>query len=251
MRSYLIKNYGNKGNHHPLLKYIANIHQKERQKLISQIYKILQESNQQDGYNIKEKWEIEIQKIITNEDWHLSVKNIFDQIRSSYWQEFAWKLHLRLFRTPKIIAKYSKNASRGECWRECGEKWAHLTHILFDCAKITRFWKDVIKHIKEILGDKGNFQKENLLLGLLPRKMEKTEQYLFWILRVTAMKQITRNWKTIKEPNIEKWIESIEEIQQMERLTHRINYREEEYKKNGCFLRSTKLEKKGEVKNRE
>lgn len=192
------------------------------------MYKALQQCDQKGG-RIKEKWELDLQKTINDDEWFKSIKANFIHIRSPFWQEFAWKFHLRFFRTPLFISKYTKNKDMSVCWRKCGEKEVDYLHIFYSCPNMQKFWTEVKSTMKQVFGKEGSYEVENVLLGILPRKMKKEEQYLYWILRITALKQITRNWKTTKLSNIKSWFETIEKIQLMERLTYKLNNREAEF----------------------
>ena len=53
--------------------------------------------------------------------------------------------------------------------------------------------------------------------------MQSRDLYLLWILRITALKQITRCWKSSEQPRVDIWLEQIENMYLMEKLTYKIN----------------------------
>lgn len=122
------------GDLHPLLRYMVKTHQSHNLKnTTKQIYQILRESKKENLYYIKDKWEKELEITIPDDEWNQSFKDIFHYIRSPFWQEYAWKINIRYFRTPSTISKYMQNNS--SCWRECGENNVDHTHIFFTCKK--------------------------------------------------------------------------------------------------------------------
>lgn len=72
-------------------------------------------------YNIKTKWEIELDNKITEGDWKQSLKENLRTKQSPYWQQYAWKISMQYFITPGVSSKYNDLSSG--CWRSC-------THIL-------------------------------------------------------------------------------------------------------------------------
>ena len=211
----------NLGNLHPLLKYIIKSHERNDYKnTIGQLYQIFQENSSEDLDYIKDKWDKELRTTIQGNEWNRSFKDIFNYIRSPFWQEYAWKINIRYFQTPLSISKYTSDSS---CWRECGEKEADHTHIFLTCPKIQSFWTQILKIIEQIFKRNVNLENYNILLGIRPRDMQSRDLYLLWILRITALKQITRCWKSSEQPRVDIWLEQIENMYLMEKLTYKIN----------------------------
>ena len=52
------------------------------------------------------------------------------------------------------------------------------------------------------------------------------DQYLTKILLVAAKKSITRKWGKVNPPTQEQWLETVEEIFIMEKMTHRLRLQE-------------------------
>uniref|UniRef100_A0A8C6SKR5 Reverse transcriptase zinc-binding domain-containing protein n=1 Tax=Neogobius melanostomus TaxID=47308 RepID=A0A8C6SKR5_9GOBI len=136
------------------------------------LMKVLQESNQRCS-STKGKWEKELQVIIDEDDWYQISKSNFIHIRSPFWQEFAWKLQLRFFKTPHMISKFSKDKDTAACWRKCGEKEADYLHIFLTCPKIANFWNKVTSNIKQMIGNKVTYEEKHLLLGIPLKDLNK------------------------------------------------------------------------------
>lgn len=98
-----LRNYLNEKAHlkslkdlHPLIQYMAKKCQSEiTENVTGQIYKTIQEYESIDLYNIKDRWEQEMNKTISEEEWNLCLKDMNVHIKSPYWQEYAWKINVR------------------------------------------------------------------------------------------------------------------------------------------------------------
>lgn len=55
--------------------------------------------------DIKEKWELEMNTIITDKQWEASCSQGHRVTSSPNWKEFGWKIKMRYFRTPFIASK--------------------------------------------------------------------------------------------------------------------------------------------------
>lgn len=239
-----LRNYLNEKAHlksltdlHILIQYMAKKCQSENTKhLTGQIYNILQECGAEKLDHIKEKWELDLNKTISEEEWNQCLEHINVYTRSPYWQEYAWKMTIRYFLTPSIMAKYAQTNT--SCWRECGVNNADYTHIFYSCNKLNKYWQAVQHLMREKLSKDVSIQNHNAILGIRPRGLEKEHLHLFWVFRITALKQITRNWKKVEPPTTDMWLESIEEMRSMEKITYRINNKENVYDKKWSLYKS-------------
>lgn len=146
-------------------------------------------------------------------------KNVFCYVKSPYWQEYVWKILVRFLRTPLKISKYINQTQY--CWRECGECNVDLAHVLYTCSKIQPYWVSVLELMKQICGQNTNFEPLHAMLGIQPKGLNKENYYIFWVLRTTAIKQITRGWKKTDPPRLDKWIEAVEKHEN-EIITHKM-----------------------------
>ena len=110
-------------------------------------------------------------------------------------------------------------AAGAGCWRECGENKANHTHIFFTCPVIKSFWEAVEKAMKEIIDIKGSLTLENCLGINIQCKIKAKDRNIFNMLRLTALKQLTRTWKQPKAPELYLWYNTIEQVLEMEKLT--------------------------------
>jgi len=64
-------------------------------------------------------------------------------------------------------------------------------------------------------------------LGNIPTEINKQDRYLLQLLLAGSKKAITRRWLCKECPTISDWIEIVEEIYNMERLTFSLRYNTE------------------------
>ena len=75
---------------------------------------------------MKEKWELEMNTIIPDNDWELSCSEGHKITNSPIWKEFEWKTKMRFFRTPVVTSRFADTSDL--CWKGCGLVGDH-THI--------------------------------------------------------------------------------------------------------------------------
>ena len=69
-------------------------------------------------------------------------------------------------------------------------------------------------------------------LGISPPELTlEIDRYLYRILRIAAMKQITRNWLKPTPPLFNNWKANVNSMLEMERITFRITNQEQEHLK--------------------
>ena len=68
--------------------------------VILKLCKILQQQSNNNNLDVKEKWELEANIIITDEQWEETFKAGHKVTNSPTWREFDWKIKMRYFITP-------------------------------------------------------------------------------------------------------------------------------------------------------
>lgn len=193
---------------------------KSKKGVILKIYKALQHKSEGNNLDVKEKWELEANIIITEEEWEETFKEGHRLTNSPTWREFDWKVKMRYFYTPFITSKYSHTTDL--CWRECGTV-GDTTHIFWDCPKIQDFWKNIQKEIKLILGIEFPLEPALYILGIIPDNMtDKNFKYLLRILLLIAKKTITGSWLKPQPPSITEWKNRVKNVFIMEKITARL-----------------------------
>lgn len=104
----------------------------------------------QNTLNIKEKWKLGLDVIISDKTWEELCAVCHKDINSQLWKDFDWKLKIRCFNTPLAISSYVKESIVELCWRKCGKIGDH-SHIFQDCPLIREFWMRVKEETDKIL----------------------------------------------------------------------------------------------------
>lgn len=133
------------------------------------IYKVLQQNANDNNLDVKERWELETNTIITDEDCEETFKSGYKLTSSPTWKEFDWKVKMQYFNTPSVTSKYSDTSEL--YWRGCGLV-GDFTHLFLDCPKLQEFWKNVQEEIKKILGINFEMDPALFILGIRPEKSE-------------------------------------------------------------------------------
>lgn len=197
--------------------------------LISKIYKALQYESNDNNMDVKERWELEANVIITDDEWEESFRSGHKLTNSPTWREFDWKVKMRYFNTPSVTAKYSKTSDL--CWRNC-DMVGDFTHIFWDCPKIIDFWKCVKIEIKRILGIDLHLDLTLSIIGILPEDLiDRDSRYLLRVLLLIAKKIITINWLKPHPPNIMQWTDRVKKVFIMEKTTARLQLKLERFER--------------------
>ena len=208
---------------HPLVQFLLRNYNKIRvPHQITTVYSILENSYKQQDTRAKLKWEEELNIHITEETWKQMNRNVHTTTASPYWREYAWKIQSRYFITPVQQVKYNHKVS-SNCWRECGESHAKFSHIFWFCPSLKTFWNNIQNEMNIILRVVVNLNADVVLLGKNVNNVRgDNDRYLLRVLRVTALKQITRNWLQKTCPVIDKWRDTVQQISIMEHLTYKL-----------------------------
>ena len=181
-----------------------------------------------DTLDIKGKWELEANTIIADDEWESSWMSWHKCLSSPTWREFSWKLRMRYFKTPLVIAKYDKKYSP-LCWRGCG-LIGDFSHIFWDCPKLQKFWEEVKREISEILNLDSSIDPQQLILGTTPsRGLGKNELYMIRVMMLIAHKMITVNWLRPHPPTVDQWAQRLQAVNCMESLTASLRLRMDIY----------------------
>lgn len=121
-----------------------------------------------------------------------------------------------------VIAPHIKNKQLGkqqQCWRQCGQMNANHSHIFWSCIKIQTFWERVIQILEEILCYKISRDPQIVYIELIPSYIIQKETYISSKSSYLHVKSPRRWWKC-DPPRTGQWLDIVEEIYFMEKLTH-------------------------------
>lgn len=201
--------------------YFINItkHKLPIKKHVSHIYRNLLLDIPENTSYIKNKWELELNVVIEDEEWETICIGCHKGINSNMWKEFDWKMKTRFFRTPLVVSKFIDNPNGKYCWRECGMVGDH-SHIFWDCPMMLPFWRGIHREIDKVLGTSLLFIPSQFLFDLTPEDMYTRDQkYLLHILLMIARKIVTINWRNPQPPTVAQWKHKLREVYGMEALT--------------------------------
>lgn len=103
--------------------FIDAYNSKNTKGIVGRLYKAITSMNKSSTDYIKERWEKELNVVITEDMWTKAWETQSTTTSSFFWRDFCWKTLTRFFITP-----YQKSKSSGMqhfCWRECGSDSGH------------------------------------------------------------------------------------------------------------------------------
>ena len=118
--------------------------------LISKLYCGIISLNKDSTDYVKERWEKELNIVITEDIWLNAWTTQFSSINSRTWRDFCWKNLIRFFITPKQKSK--QTGTQLGCWRDCGDILVDHAYVFCSCPLIQSFWKEVALIITKTLG---------------------------------------------------------------------------------------------------
>lgn len=191
-----------------------------KKKHVSFIYKQLMGNLGDNTFDVRNKWELELNVIIEDMTWENVCEISHKGINSNLWKEFDWKTKIRYFRTPLEISRFYKNVSP-LCRRNCN-KVADHSHIFWDCPVLHQYWQDIKHEMEAIFNVNLSMDPMLFLFGIPPASIDKVCINVFRILLLTARKMITVNWKKSSPPTKIQWTQRLKQVYIMEHLTAKL-----------------------------
>jgi len=182
----------------------------------SRVYKCLQNYSRFDSLYIKQKWEVELQLKLSEDDWHSICHFQQTSTSSRQWREFGWKNLVRYFITLLLISKKKKKKFRIFC-RVVN---VNHSHVFWSCIKNHPYWESIVTEMEKIGGYKLPNDPESLYLGLLTKDVVGEYIYSIKVMLISRKKVITRNWLKSEPLSLDQWRNIMEEICAMEKMTH-------------------------------
>lgn len=177
--------------------------------------------------------------VIEDKEWEESWGKWQKCLSSPNWREFSWKIRMRFFRTPIVIANYNSKAS-DLCWWGCGQI-GDYSHIFWDCPKVKAYWEPIKREIGKILNLNITMAVHRVVQEDVNLQTKDTNiKYMLRVLVLIAHKIITVNWWKPYSPTIDQWVQRLRTVNMMEELTENLRLRKDTYNKrwtlvNLCF----------------
>uniref|UniRef100_A0A3Q0RGC2 Uncharacterized protein n=1 Tax=Amphilophus citrinellus TaxID=61819 RepID=A0A3Q0RGC2_AMPCI len=146
--------------------FIKAYKSKLNKKIIGGLYRNINELRGHSTSYIKEKWEKELDIIITHEDWAIKIDTQNTTTNSQVWRDFSWKNSVSYFITP--IQKSKQTDLPPACCWECG-----YSYIFWSCPVLKYFWEGIHSSVKEILGYNIEFTCLSFYLGSIDPSLSK------------------------------------------------------------------------------
>ena len=147
--------------------------------IIAGLYKGLINKKAHSSLYIKEKWEVEGEIDLTEEEWVTIWEYQWKCSSSQSWKEFGWKSLIRYFITPYQKSHYKGNSPN------------HY-HVFWDCGVIKTYWKRIHNAIQVIFGSHLHLDSKVVFFGLIPEGWPERDKYLFSILLVACKNALTK-----------------------------------------------------------
>ena len=136
---------------------------------------------------------------------------------------------MRMYIAPVKLHHMSDNIP--DICTKCLNDKGTLLHCLWECPKIQKFWKDVIKCLSEVFNINIPLNVKLCVLGIYPvgftQTAKQTKLLDFGLLQ--ARRAIALQWKSMDAPSMKQWIKELSECIGLERLTYIVKGKRKEF----------------------
>lgn len=164
------------------------------------------------------KWEADLQRSFTEEEWGKIRKLATSCSLASKTQETAYKLLSRWYKPPALVALYDPSAD-GACWK-CKSLQAGLLHMWWSCRLLQPFWRLVHDTICNVSDSPPAFSPAPMLLHRTLLNITDYKNSLDISLLNAAKAIIPRHWKSASVPTVREWLQEIHSLRDIEDLLH-------------------------------
>ncbi|KAM9320234.1 coiled-coil domain-containing protein 80 [Gastrophryne carolinensis] len=198
--------------------------------LLSWAYGMLRQGERREGKPWEGRWEADLGRSLSEEEWGDVYKNAHKGLISSSMQETNYKLITRWYRTPELLHSFFPSVP-DTCWR-CGQSGASMLHIWWSCQALGDFWKKVREICTQIMGEQLDWNAETVLLGWSPDgKGIAGGAPLARHLLNAARVLIPRNWRSQRSPTVRDWFCQLNHVESMEEICYARQDRLDAYRK--------------------
>uniref|UniRef100_R4GCU0 Reverse transcriptase domain-containing protein n=1 Tax=Anolis carolinensis TaxID=28377 RepID=R4GCU0_ANOCA len=192
-----------------------------RKNEISRIYNLLLEWSTETE-SVKQcmiNWARNIGRPIKFDEWELIWNKKLKYTYAWDLKENWLKIFHRWYMTPKKLATMYKNYGN-RCWK-CKTHEGSFYHQWWSCEKVQKFWRTIHEEAQKILDKKFLIKPELYLLGIVDTSIgwSTNDDKLFIYISTAARITLAKQWKSEQIPELEQWMEKIDEIKNMDKLT--------------------------------
>uniref|UniRef100_A0A803TR72 Reverse transcriptase domain-containing protein n=1 Tax=Anolis carolinensis TaxID=28377 RepID=A0A803TR72_ANOCA len=190
-------------------------------KSITKLYnKLLEWSTEIEGIkNCMTKWAQNIGRPIKLSEWEQIWNQKQNYTYSLDLKENWLKMFHRWYITPEKLGLMYKNV-QNNCWK-CKNIVGSYFHVWWSCEETQKFWRKIHSEIQKILKKSFPLKPEYFLLGItdVDTCFNRNEDVLFTYMITAARITFAKSWKTQDIPDTEQWLEKLEDIYDMDKLT--------------------------------
>uniref|UniRef100_A0A803TFB5 Reverse transcriptase domain-containing protein n=1 Tax=Anolis carolinensis TaxID=28377 RepID=A0A803TFB5_ANOCA len=165
------------------------------------------------------KWARNIGRQINFEEWEQIWTKKLNYTYVTDLKENWLKIFHRWYITPKKLGLMYPNA-QNKCWK-CRNQVGSFYHVWWSCEETQKFWKNIHTEAQKILKRTFPLKPECYLLGITDKDTDfnRNEDILLTYMNTAARILFAKYWKTQNIPNIEEWLNKLDEIYDMDSLT--------------------------------
>lgn len=173
---------------------------------ISFLYELIQSLSPHNTPRHRTFWDALLDTIPNGKQWECLHGDIRKFNRSMHLREAHYKTLYDWYLYPQKLHRIFPTTS-DRCWRGCGHL-GNFRHIWWDCPQIQPFWKEILSHIKLILGYPIPRTLAHTLLGIgdpLLKHQTRSDREVMWLCLGAAKMALAAAWKQPEAPSLTQW----------------------------------------------
>uniref|UniRef100_A0A3B3IPI3 Reverse transcriptase zinc-binding domain-containing protein n=1 Tax=Oryzias latipes TaxID=8090 RepID=A0A3B3IPI3_ORYLA len=197
-----IRHYIPKPKHPPKLTFLERIlTQPQPTRFISHIYRNFSSNITHSTDYLKRQWQTDLGEEISDNEWTHLIENTLKLLTSNSHRETQFKILHRLHFTPLLRSKLGLDSPF--CCK-CNSEIGTYAHMLWKCSGIQKYWIEIKKEVKILLGYGVELSTFQCVLGTKVNGTRyKHNAKLVEILLFVARKTILKFWISKDVPTME------------------------------------------------
>uniref|UniRef100_A0A3Q3GBT7 Reverse transcriptase domain-containing protein n=1 Tax=Kryptolebias marmoratus TaxID=37003 RepID=A0A3Q3GBT7_KRYMA len=187
---------------------------------LSVFYNLLMLSSKDSVMDKLDAWRRDTLEDIDEEDWNQACLKAQTQTINTRFKLLQYKWLMRTYITPVRLHHMSSDIP--DTCTKCLFEKGTLLHCMWECLKIQKFWKDVIRCLSELFRVKVPLEVKICVLGIYPVEFKqsqiKTKLIDYGLLQ--ARRSIALCWRSMDAPSMGLWKKEIANSLGLEKLTY-------------------------------